>query len=144
MADWFSDGEAAPYVAASDRGFQYGDGLFETVAIRDGEARLWHYHMDRLTKGCELLGLKMPAHDELLRGVMHAVQQSNSPAAYSVAKIIVSAGSGRRGLRFFMVLFLRMIGRPPVTSPDGEGASRCAAGTPWRDRSPPLHPTSER
>ncbi len=97
MADWFSDGEAAPYVAASDRGFQYGDGLFETVAIRDGEARLWHYHMDRLTKGCELLGLKMPAHDELLRGVMHAVQQSNTPAAYSVAKIIVSAGSGRRG-----------------------------------------------
>ncbi len=97
MTDWFSNGEAAEFIAASDRGFQYGDGLFETVAIRDGKARLWNYHLDRLAKGCERLAIKMPAHDDLLRGVMYAVQESKVPAAYSVAKIVVSAGSGRRG-----------------------------------------------
>ena len=97
MSDWFQDGEATLHVDASDRGFQYGDGLFETVAIRNGEPRLWQYHMDRLRNGCKLLGIEKPADTELYEGVMQALSQSDVPTAYSVAKIIVSAGAGRRG-----------------------------------------------
>ncbi len=106
MADWFSIGGAVGHVSASDRGFQYGDGLFETVAIRDGEPRLWQYHMDRLAKGCAILGITVPPEAELSDGVKHALQQSNVPTAYSTAKIIVSAGSGVRGY-----------GRVPAESP---------------------------
>lgn len=97
MTNWFRNGNAIEHIDVSDRGFQYGDGLFETVAIRDGEPRLWQYHMDRLSKGCEVLGIEKPADPALYEGVMGALSQSDVPSAYSVAKIIVSAGAGRRG-----------------------------------------------
>ncbi len=106
MPDWFRNGDASGQVDASDRGFQYGDGLFETVAIRNDAPRLWQYHMDRLSNGCKLLGIEKPADTELYEGVMHALRHSDVPTAYSVAKIIVSAGAGRRGY-----------GRPKATTP---------------------------
>lgn len=97
MANWTSsDGEIAN-VSPDDRGLQYGDGLFETIAIRDGEPRLWQYHMDRLKKGCDVLGISIPADTELSQGVMQAVASNNVSAAYSVAKVIVSAGAAVRG-----------------------------------------------
>ena len=96
MADWFLNGEAVGHVDAGDRGLQYGDGLFETVAIRNGEPRLWDYHMDRLAKGCEILNIKKPANTELSAGVCDALQKSNATTAYCAAKIIVTAGAGLR------------------------------------------------
>ncbi len=97
MAEWFLNGAAVEQVAASDRGFQYGDGLFETIAIRDGQARLWSYHMDRLQKGCTRLNIDMPAMSGLSDSLNAALQQSNALSGYSVVKIIVSAGTGLRG-----------------------------------------------
>ncbi len=97
MANWISsDGEIAN-VSPDDRGLQYGDGLFETIAIRNGKPRLWQYHMDRLRKGCDVLGISAPADTELSQGVMRAVASNNVSAAYSVAKVIVSAGAAARG-----------------------------------------------
>ncbi|MEC8917723.1 MAG: aminotransferase class IV, partial [Pseudomonadota bacterium] len=40
-----------------DRGLAYGDGLFETVLVRDGQPLLWEYHMARLRQGVERLSL---------------------------------------------------------------------------------------
>jgi len=97
MTEWFTNGEALAQLSASDRGLQYGDGLFETVAIRKGEPRLWDFHIDRLTKGCRLLGINRPPTAELYDGIQHAVRQNDVPSAYCVAKMIVSAGAGRRG-----------------------------------------------
>ena len=39
----------------------------------------------------------MPAEDELSAGLAHALQASHALTAYTVAKIIVSAGTGLRG-----------------------------------------------
>ena len=98
MLDWCtSDGKGVEYVSISDRGFQYGDGLFETVAIRNGEPRLWPYHADRLARGCERLGINMPSETALSAGVIHALTHSDAPATHAVVKIIVSAGVGQRG-----------------------------------------------
>ena len=51
-------------ISVFDRGFLYGDGLFETVAIRDGAPRLWKYHVERLQSGaarlCELADAPVP------------------------------------------------------------------------------------
>jgi 4-amino-4-deoxychorismate lyase len=97
MADWFSKGEAVEGVSISDRGFQYGDGLFETIAIRNGQPRLWHYHVDRLARGCKLLGIRRPSDNELSEGLEHVLKSSNVLTAYAAAKIIISAGVGLRG-----------------------------------------------
>ena len=40
-----------------DRGFQYGDGLFETIAYKNNKPQLWDEHMQRLRHGCERLSL---------------------------------------------------------------------------------------
>ena len=97
MPSWFkADGHPAE-IAVDDRGLQYGDGLFETIAIRNGEPRLWDSHMTRLRRGCDVLGVDMPSESELLDGVLAAVEASQVPAAYAVAKIILTAGTGLRG-----------------------------------------------
>ncbi len=97
MSNWFSGGKAVDTISVNDRGFQYGDGLFETIAIRSGGPRFWSHHMDRLSRGCELLRISMPAEQELSDGVLQALAASNVPKEYAVAKIIVSAGIGQRG-----------------------------------------------
>jgi len=97
MADWFSNGRAVEHVSISDRGFQYGDGLFETIAIRNGEPRLWSYHVDRLAKGCKRLGIRMALETELSEGVVQALSDDDIAVTYAVVKIIVSSGVGQRG-----------------------------------------------
>lgn len=97
MADWFRDGTRVEHIPINDRGFQYGDGLFETVAIRGGEARLWPLHMRRLRRGCEALNISVPPQEELGKRLVQAIRLSGVRSERCIAKIIVTAGSGERG-----------------------------------------------
>lgn len=40
-----------------NRGFRYGDGLFETMLYKDGDIRFLNFHVERLQKGMELIHL---------------------------------------------------------------------------------------
>ncbi|MCE8020057.1 aminodeoxychorismate lyase [Halomonas sp. MCCC 1A11036] len=83
--------QAEPWVPADDRGVAYGDGLFETVLVRDGEPLLWPQHMARLGRGCRRLGIPMPAAAEL--DGLPALAGSG----LRVLKLILTRGSGGRG-----------------------------------------------
>ena len=50
----------------NDRGLAYGDGVFETVLVRDGTPLLWDAHLARLTRGCERLGFPAPQRAEMI------------------------------------------------------------------------------
>ena len=96
MSRWYEVNRQTRSVDPANRGFQYGDGLFETIAIRDGKPRHWQYHLDRLTAGCERLGLDVPTSSlELDLGV--ALARSNEDTGFCIAKIIVTAGEATRG-----------------------------------------------
>ena len=82
-------------VSAADRGLQYGDGLFETIAIAQGEPLLWERHMARLEMGERRLGLP-PENKNRLRQEVLSVAGEISPA---VIKIILTRGAGGRGYR---------------------------------------------
>ena len=97
MSHWFHDSKPADVVSIDDRAFQYGDGLFETIAIRSGEPRLWDYHLDRLTMGCERLQIALPDVRSLRRQLDHAVTQSGDIPGCCAAKIVVSCGVSARG-----------------------------------------------
>ena len=97
MNQWFRESEPVRDVSIDDRAFQYGDGLFETIAIRRDEPRLWQHHMHRLARGCERLQIEMPPEPQLRRWLDSALEQSNGVTAYCAAKIIVSSGIGQRG-----------------------------------------------
>lgn len=49
-----------PVLMADNRGYRYGDGLFETMKIENGLLRLFSFHMDRLWSGLQLLKLAIP------------------------------------------------------------------------------------
>lgn len=76
-----------------DRGFAYGDGLFETVLVSDGEPRLWDYHMARLAEGIERLSLPSPDFEAL------QTLPAQCGAGLQVLKLVVTRGSGGRGYR---------------------------------------------
>lgn len=89
------DGEVSEHVSAGDRGLHYGDGLFETIAVIDGQPRFWQGHMDRLAAGCERLELPMIPQAVLLREVQ-TVSAGCSPC---MVKIILTRGATRVGYR---------------------------------------------
>ena len=43
-----------------NRGFRYGDGIFETMRMFDGKLPFLENHIERLEKGINFLGLKLP------------------------------------------------------------------------------------
>lgn len=89
------NGKKTDTVSAADRGFQYGDGVFETIKLAGSKPEFWARHMERLEKGCEVLGIPAP-DGSLLRREADAVCTS---AADGVLKIMVTRGIGGRGYR---------------------------------------------
>lgn len=89
------DGIAEDRVPVSDRGLQYGDGLFETIAVQDGIPQFWDRHWNRLAAGCSRLRLTLP-EETLVRQEVGAV--STGPGR-AVVKLMLTRGSGGRGYR---------------------------------------------
>ena len=52
--------EGVALLRPGNRGFRYGDGLFETMLVRQAKVRLGTFHLDRLHGGMELLRLELP------------------------------------------------------------------------------------
>ncbi|CAG8865368.1 Aminodeoxychorismate lyase [Pseudomonas fluorescens] len=91
MLSWI-DGQPATAVNLQNRGLAYGDGLFETIAVRAGRPALLEHHLARLTLGCQRLGIEVDAalvRDEICR---YASQMGEG-----VAKLILTRGDSLRG-----------------------------------------------
>jgi 4-amino-4-deoxychorismate lyase len=87
--DCWIDGEPCGLVPVSDRGLQYGDGLFETIACRDGAPRFMALHLARLAHGCERLAIELPAADTLRFEIGRAATDTER----CLVKLIVTRGS---------------------------------------------------
>jgi len=93
----FINGESKEHIEISDRGFQYGDGLFETIEVRDGLAVFLRQHLERLNSGCQRLYIPFPGAELLSFEARTLCRQQDSTRV--VLKIIVTRGSGGRGYR---------------------------------------------
>lgn len=89
------DGHPGDRVPVCDRGLQYGDGLFETIAVRGARPCLWQRHWARLTSGCERL--QIPAPDAALLSANVERLLVDAEAADGVLKLVLTRGSGPRG-----------------------------------------------
>lgn len=89
------NGEVRNQIEISDRGFQYGDGLFETIAVSGGKPVFWDQHWQRLQSGCRHLNIPVPDAEIIGLEVKNLCRQAES----AVLKIIVTRGSGGRGYR---------------------------------------------
>jgi 4-amino-4-deoxychorismate lyase len=114
------NGRPATTIDVMDRGLHYSDGLFETIAIRGGRARLLAHHLERLASGCDRLGIARQDPQVVAREVADA-----AIAPDCVIKVIVTRGSGGRGYR------------PPRQA----APTRIVAAFPWTAR--PGHDLSD-
>ncbi|UVO13376.1 aminodeoxychorismate lyase [Mycobacterium sp. SVM_VP21] len=65
----------SPLLHADDLAALRGDGVFETLLVRDGAACLLDAHLRRLARSAELMDLPAPNLDDWCRAVDEAVQQ---------------------------------------------------------------------
>jgi len=80
-------------VSAADRGFLYGDGLFETMAVVNGGIPLWELHADRLLEGCRRLDLESPSIPALQSEIALRI----GAVFRGILKLIITRGEGTRG-----------------------------------------------
>jgi len=90
------NGQRAERISIRDRGFQYGDGCFETVRILSNKPILWSAHLKRLKNACKTLHLSV--NFELLKGEITQLLQDNKTADV-ILKITVTRGEGGRGYK---------------------------------------------
>ncbi|HEX5054881.1 MAG TPA: aminodeoxychorismate lyase [Gammaproteobacteria bacterium] len=90
--DSLLNGSVSDSIPIRDRGLAYGDGVFETMAARNGEPLLFTAHMERLQSGCRRLGIAAPdtkqCRDEIER---------LCSGRTGVVKLILTRGCGGRG-----------------------------------------------
>lgn len=83
-------------VPVSDRGFLYGDGVFETIRVYDGRPFLLHQHLRRLNESMRGLRLSPPmALVQIGKAVERVIKVNRLKEA--VARVTVTRGSGVRG-----------------------------------------------
>jgi branched-chain amino acid aminotransferase len=98
---WFNyNGEfyraGSAVLTTSQRGFRYGDGLFETLLVQNGRIRLQEYHFDRLFAGVGFLGFEPTAsfaRESLVQQVLDLCEKNGHPVLSRV-RLMVFRGEG--------------------------------------------------
>lgn len=70
-----------PHLRLTDRGFQLGDGIFETLRARRGVAIELTEHLVRLHESAHALGLRLPFDDQILTAAIRELLAAEGLAA---------------------------------------------------------------
>lgn len=89
------NGVESSAISVDDRGLQYGDGLFETMAATNGRVRNFDRHMERMAAGGRRLGLPVPDPDVVARECERALEGLGAGSV----KLMVTRGPGPRSYR---------------------------------------------
>lgn len=95
------DGVVGDQISIDNRGLAYGDGVFETMLLVGDRIPLLDYHMARLTRSCQVLGI--PLVPQLIHDDLEQIKQQFYAAAEpggsgrAMLKLMVIRGGGSRG-----------------------------------------------
>ena len=88
--------EIEAVVPVNDRGFLLGDGLFETMRVAGGRPFRLAQHLERLTRGAELLKIKLPfTPKDLQQFSADLIAKNEMPEA--ILRVTLTRGPGTRG-----------------------------------------------
>jgi len=93
------NGVLGAQISPLDRGFTYGDGVFETCNIQCGSIPLWHLHKERLLNSCKQLLIPIESNIVELRVNQLLQQLEQAQIEHAILKITVTRGEGGRGYR---------------------------------------------
>ncbi|MBS83228.1 MAG: aminodeoxychorismate lyase [Gammaproteobacteria bacterium] len=82
-------------VSSNDRGFNFGDGLFETILVQEGRPLFLQEHIQRLHKGCNILGLSKPSETIIKKNIILSIGKAKN----CVIKIIYTRGNSEYGYK---------------------------------------------
>jgi branched-chain amino acid aminotransferase len=104
-------------ITVFDHGLTVGDGVFETIALRQGTAMASTRHLARLARSAAGLGLPVPDLDELHRAVGETVA-ANPGIEFGALRVTYTSGpgtvgSGREDLATTTVVAARHLTPPP-------------------------------
>ncbi len=117
MFSWV-DGQPADTLAVKNRGLAYGDGLFETIAVKGGHPVLLARHLQRLLHGAARLAINLDA------GLVEAeLQAGAAQLGDGVLKLIITRGDSQRGYAADPAAPARRLlqGNPPAAYPAAHG-----------------------
>lgn len=84
-------------VSILDRGFCYGDGLFETLRAYGGKVFKLGWHLDRLEESAKSIYLELPESKESLTAIIHETINKNN-LTNAVIRLTVTRGESLPGL----------------------------------------------
>ncbi len=96
MQNCLINGIATNYVSVQERGLQYGDGLFETIACVDNGLEFWQAHFNRLQQGAQRLQIPCPEEKLWLQDIALLCKNLSGNG---VIKLILTRGCSERGYR---------------------------------------------
>lgn len=141
MAEWiWLNGEIVPMsearIGVEDRGFQFGDGVYEVVRLYNGRPFTLTEHLDRLERSCAGIELRMPMEKAAL-GEQMSTLVARSGVREGMVYLQVTRGAAPRNHVFPAVgptlLFYARPLQPPQQPGEGEGIKLLAvADERWR------------
>ena len=108
------------YINVADRGFNFGDGVFETILVKNKNPLYFSHHMARLKRGCGLLRLNIPSLKIFKMNALKAISNKRD----CILKIYVTRGISDQGYSFEKdivpnIYFRRIDSLPSVTKITG-------------------------
>jgi branched-chain amino acid aminotransferase len=83
-------------ISVFDRGFLYGDSVYETIGTAHGRLFAARDHLDRLERSATRIGLRVPPRAEIERAVADTVEAAANPE--SRVRVILTRGVGKLDL----------------------------------------------
>ncbi|HVU03516.1 MAG TPA: aminotransferase class IV [Polyangiaceae bacterium] len=121
-------------VGVTDRGFLYGDSVFETIRTYGGKPYALGRHLSRLARSAEKVHIPLPlSGEELAREIEEAVVAAGNPESY--VRVTITRGSGELGLDPSLAEKpLRVILVTPLVAPAPEAYERGISAVTYRVR----------
>jgi len=99
----YVNGRYLPFPAAKvhveDRGYQFGDGVYEVCEVRGGQLIDWRRHLERLGRSLGELRIRMPMSARALGVIMREVVDRNR-LGYGIVYVQITRGVARRDHAF--------------------------------------------
>jgi branched-chain amino acid aminotransferase len=83
-------------VPVLDRGFLYGDSVYEVVRTYRGRPFELQRHLERMDRTAQRIALMLPARERIVKELQRTLDAAGNPESY--ARIIVTRGVGKFGL----------------------------------------------
>ena len=83
-------------VSVFDRGFLYGDSVYEVARTYGGRPFELGRHLDRMDRSADRIGLTLPPRERIEGEIQRTIDAARNPESY--VRIVVTRGEGRFGL----------------------------------------------